>query len=243
MARPVIAITGPERGAFGPRSLVALAVFLYGGRPLQLRPGDEQHPPAYHGVVVTGGHDVEPVLYAAEPEVEPNYDSARDALELAVIRDALARRLPLLGICRGAQLLNVCRGGTLHQELRSRRHKTSNRWTVLPLKTLNVIAADATGQTAGTETATGAEPHQAGGQVLASLLGTGRSRINSLHNQAIDRVGKGLIVTGRDLDDIVQAIEDPTQRFLVGVQWHPEFLLYLSGQRALFREVVRTAAI
>ncbi len=194
---------------------------------MQLRPGDEQRPLAYHGVVVTGGHDVEPVLYAAEPEVEPNYDSARDALETAVIRDALARRLPLLGICRGAQLLNVCRGGTLHQELRSRRRKTSNRWTVLPLKTL-CVAED--------KRADADAP-----RVLASLLGSGRSRINSLHNQGMDRVGDGLVVTGRDLDDIVQAVEDPTQAFLVGVQWHPEFLLYLSGQRALFREVVRCA--
>lgn len=226
MARPVIAITGPQRGAFGPRTLVALAVWFYGGQPRQLRPGDEQHPLDYHGVVVTGGHDIEPVLYAAQPEVEPNYDSARDALELAVIRDAIDRELPLLGICRGAQLLNVYRGGTLHQELRSQRRKTSNRWTVLPLKTLCV---------------TGGDPDVGGGQVLASVLGRGRSRINSLHNQAINRVGEGLIVTARDLDDIVQAIEDPTQEFLVGVQWHPEFLLYLTGQRALFCELLRCA--
>ena len=112
MARPVIAITGPTRGAIGPRLLVALAVRLYGGRPLQLRPGEEIKEHQYEGVVVTGGHDIEPVLYAAEPEVEPNYDTERDALESAVIADALARGLPLLGICRGAQLLNVCRGGT-----------------------------------------------------------------------------------------------------------------------------------
>ena len=70
MARPVIAITGPQRGAIGPRFLVAMAIRFYGGRPLQLRPGDEQLDLEYHGVIVTGGHDVEPVLYAAEPEIE-----------------------------------------------------------------------------------------------------------------------------------------------------------------------------
>lgn len=117
MARPVIAITGPQRGAFGPRMLVALAIRWYGGRALQLRPGDENQSHKYDGVVVTGGHDIEPVLYAAEPEIEPNYDTARDALETAVIADAVRRELPLLGICRGAQLLNVCRGGSLYQEL------------------------------------------------------------------------------------------------------------------------------
>lgn len=224
MAGPVIAITGPRRGAFGPRTLAALAIRLYGGRPLQLRPGDEQRRHEYHGVVVTGGHDIEPVLYAAEPEVEPNYDTARDALETAVIRDALSRGLPLLGICRGAQLLNVCRGGTLFQDLRSQRKKTSNRRTLLPLKTLCVP-----------------QDLQATRSVVATLLGRRCSRINSLHNQGIDLVGKDLLVTGRDLDGIVQAVEDPSRCFLVGVQWHPEFLLYLSGQRALFRELVRNA--
>jgi putative glutamine amidotransferase len=224
MARPIIAITGPTRGAFGPRALVALAVRLYGGKPLQLRPGDESRDHLYHGVVVTGGHDVEPVLYAAEPEIERNYDTARDALETAVIDRALARNLPLLGICRGAQLLNVCRGGTLHQNLRSHRQKTSNRWTVLPLKTLCVE-----------------EGPEVSESMLAALLKRGRLRINSLHNQGIDRVGKGLNVVARDLDGIVQAIEDPSRDFLIGVQWHPEFLLYASGQRALFRELVNQA--
>jgi putative glutamine amidotransferase len=214
---PVIAITGPARGAFGPRLLVALAVRLYGGRPLQVRPGDTPKTLTYQGVVVTGGHDVEPVLYAAEPEVEPNYDRARDALETEVIRDALDRGLPLLGICRGAQLLNVCRGGSLFQDLHSHRYKTSHRWTILPLKTLCVDDA---------------------ATVIGRLLGPGRRRINSLHNQAIDRVGEGLRVSGRDLDGIVQAIEDPRADFLVGVQWHPEFLIYLSCQRALFRALV-----
>jgi putative glutamine amidotransferase len=221
VARPLIAITGPERGAIGPRTCVALAVLLYGGRPLQLRPSHDHLGHRYHGVVVTGGHDVEPVLYAAQPEVAPRYDRERDRLEAAVIDDALARGLPLLGICRGAQLLNVCRGGTLFQELRSRRKRTSNRWTIFPLKTLRV------------------EP----GSGLAARMGVLENRINSLHNQGIDRLGRGLRVSGRDLDDIVQAVEDPERPFLVGVQWHPEFLLYLGRQRRLFRDLVAAARV
>lgn len=224
MAGPLIAVTGPERGAIGPRMLVALVVRLYGGRTVQLRPGDEHTSHSYDGVVVTGGHDVEPQLYAAESEVEPNYDTARDTLEMAVIKDALARGLPLLGICRGAQLLNVCRGGTLHQELRSRRQKTSNRWTVLPLKTLCI-----------------ADEPDTHNCVLGSLFKRKTARINSLHNQSIDRIGEDLVVTGRDLDGIVQTIEDPSRTFLIGVQWHPEFLLYLSSQRAIFATLVKCA--
>jgi putative glutamine amidotransferase len=219
VSRPLIAITGPERGAFGPRTLVSLAVRRYGGKPVQLRPGDQARGFDYDGVVITGGHDVDPVLYAAEPEVEPNHDPARDAFESAVIDEALRRRVPLLGICRGAQLLNVRLGGTLFQELASRRSKTSNRWTVLPLKSLSI------------------EEHS----MLERCLGPGPRMINSLHNQAIDRVGGGLRVSGRDLDGITQAVEDPDHGFLLGVQWHPEFLLFLRPQRHLFRALVENA--
>ena len=223
MAKPIIAITGPEKGAFGPRFLVALAIHLYGGKPLQLRPGDENKSLDYQGVVITGGHDIEPVLYAAEPEIETNYDSARDALESAVIRDALNRQLPLLGICRGAQLLNVCRGGSLHQEIRSQRKKTSNRWTILPLKTLKVESND---------------DHTQELSKLEMILQRKCLKINSLHNQAIDRMGEKLKVSGRDLDNLIQAIEDSSHDFLIGVQWHPEFLLYLPAHRRLFKKLV-----
>jgi len=218
---PIIAITGPERGAVGPRTLVSLAVRFYGARPLHLRPSHiDQHSRDYQGVIITGGHDVNPVLYAAEPEVEPRHDEARDALESGIIDDALARNLPLLGICRGAQLLNVRLGGSLFQELKSRRKKTSNHWTVLPFKTLNV------------------EPRT----LLADIMGPGRCRINSLHNQAIDRTGQGLRISGTDLDGITQAIEDrEREALLLGVQWHPEFLLLMRRHRALFRALVESA--
>ena len=219
MTRPVIAITGPQKGAFGPRFLVACAVRWYGATPLQVRPSDDWRQLQYDGVVVTGGHDIDPVLYAAEPEVHPKYDPERDALEAAVIDDALDNRLPLLGICRGAQLLNARLGGNLFQELKSHRKMTSNRWTILPLKTLKV-AADSQ---------------------LCRLMRADNCRINSLHNQAIDLVGDGLVVTGRDLDGIVQAIEDPSRPFLIGVQWHPEFLILSTRQRRLFGELIKTA--
>lgn len=217
--KPVVAITGPARGARMPRLCVALAVRWYGAKPLQLRPGDTLDEKAFNAVVITGGHDVDPVLYAAEPEVKPKYDTDRDEFESRVIQFALRHNLPLLGICRGAQLLNVQRGGNLFQELRSRRHKTSNRWTVLPLKTLRVL-----------------QPTH-----LQSFLGCNHCRINSLHNQGIDKLGTDLRVSARDLDGIVQGIEDPSKPFLIGVQWHPEFLLLLRRQRRLFRYLIEAA--
>jgi len=219
---PLIAVTGPSRGGLGPRLSVGLALRLAGARVLQMtprRPREEIGIDAVDGVVVSGGHDIDPVLYAAAPEVHPRYDPERDALESAVIDRALALDLPLLGICRGAQLLNARLGGNLFQELRSRRVHTSNRRTILPLKTLCIEA----------------------GTGLHRLLTKSRVKINSLHNQGIDRLGEGLVVSGRDLDGIVQAVEAPDRPFLLGLQWHPEFLLYHGGQRRLFRTLVDTA--
>ena len=215
MKKIIVAVTGPRRGAFGTRFLVACAVRWYGAIPLQVRPGDDLKSLEYDAVVVTGGHDIDP-----EPEVQPKYDPERDALEMAVIDDALARDLPLLGICRGAQLLNARRGGNLFQELKSHRKMTSNRWTILPLKMLKVQADSR----------------------LWRLLMADDCRINSLHNQAIDRVGEGLVVSGRDLDGIVQAVEDPHKAFLVGLQWHPEFLLFFRRQRLLFQALIQAAS-
>ena len=220
LQRPLIAVTGPTRGGWAPRRLVQLAVALAGGRAVQLSPVRSHAPEPYQGVVVTGGHDVDPVLYAQESEVRPRYDSERDAFESRIIDDALGRELPLLGICRGAQLLNVRLGGDLYQELRSRRVHTSNRATILPLKTLLV------------------EP----GHRLHDLLGSRRARINSIHNQGINRLGEGLVVSGRDLDGIVQAVEHTGLRFVLGVQWHPEFLLFSARQRRLFGALVEAAA-
>ncbi len=215
MVKPIVAVTGPQKGAAGPRLCVALGIRWAGGMPVQIRPEDDITTD-YQAVVVTGGHDIDPVLYAAEPEVEPRYDAQRDQFESDVIDDALARDLPMLGICRGAQLMNVRLGGTLVQDLNAHRQHTSKRRTPLPLKSL-IIEHDSR---------------------YLSYMGAGVRRINSLHNQAIDRLGKGLNVAGRDLDDIVQAVEDRSARFRLGVQWHPEFLLYMPVQRQLFRRLV-----
>lgn len=216
MARPLIGVTGPDRGGRGPWLLVRYILRRLDVEVARLTPSRPQSSRRPDGLVVTGGHDIEPVLYAAAPEVRPRYDRERDRLESEAIDRALDRGIPILGICRGAQLLNVRLGGSLQQDLRAVRRHTSNRRTILPLKTLLL------------------EPDSR----LSALTGTERMRINSLHNQAIDRLGDGLRVSGRDLDGIVQAVEAPEHRFRIGVQWHPEFLPYLYRQRRLFRALV-----
>lgn len=219
LLRPVIGVTGPDKGGDRAWNFTRCAVIWAGGNPLRLTPKNSHLHEVLNGIVIGGGDDIYPTLY--ESEILPNtrYDKERDMFELIYIEKALKQDIPMLAICRGEQLLNTYLGGSLHQDLRKLRRYTRNRWTVLPLKTLLV------------------EPDSR----LEKLLGTPRCRINSLHTQAIDQLGSGLRVVGRDLDNIVQAVEDPSRPFLIGVQWHPEYLLYLSRQRNLFRALVQSA--
>jgi len=180
------------------------------------RPADLQ---ALDGIVISGGDDIDRGLYLADHEAPGPADPERDRFEIWVLEHVMGTRLPVLGICRGAQLMNVVRGGSLYPELRSLRCLTSNRRTPLARKTLRV------------------DPDSG----LCTILGRREARINSLHHQAIKDLGDGLVVSGWDLDQIVQAVEHPGERFLYGVQWHPEYLPLQAPQRALFRALVAAA--
>ncbi len=158
------------------------------------------------GLLLTGGTDVDPATYGAERQpTVPVTTPERDAYEIALARRALERDLPLLGICRGMQVLNVARGGTLVQHLpdvlRSDEHRrTLGRWE-------------------GNEHDVELEP----GSAAARLAGETTHRTFSHHHQAVDRLGEGLVVTGRaPFDGLPEAIELPDHRLAVGVQWHPE---------------------
>lgn len=216
--RPLIGVTGPRRGGRLPRVCVALQLRLAGATAVQLAPGSPV-PEHLDGVVITGGHDIDPVLYAAVSEIESVHDPERDAFEKDTIERALLSGTPILGICRGAQLVNVVLGGTLFQDLADRRRPGSRHRSILPLEELRL----------------------APGSFVARLMECEQARINRLHHQSIDRLGEGLVVSGRDCDDIVQSVEARDGRFIVGVQWHPEFLLHAAPHRRLFRGLARAA--
>ncbi|MEE4023236.1 gamma-glutamyl-gamma-aminobutyrate hydrolase family protein [Gordonia sp. PKS22-38] len=153
-------------------------------------------------LVLTGGVDVDPATYRADPHPEtdpPRPD--RDEWEFALLHAALERRLPILGICRGIQVLNVALGGTLHQHLPDVLGHSRHRMGAA------VFTATEIAITPGTR--------------LASLLGD-RHQAQCHHHQGIDRVADRLMVSGQDADGLVEAVEAPGGDFVVGVQWHPE---------------------
>lgn len=154
------------------------------------------------GLIITGGKDVDPAAYGHDPH--PNTDEPdrhRDAWEFALIDGALRRRMPVLGICRGAQVLNVALGGTLHQHLPDilghTRHQQGN--AVFSTSTVRTVE----------------------GSKLAALIGA-TSDAQCYHHQAIDRLGDGLVVSARDDDGVIEAVEMPGHDFVLAVQWHPE---------------------
>jgi putative glutamine amidotransferase len=154
-----------------------------------------------HALVLTGDDDdIHPALYGQDVRGARATHPALDRADAALLRDALASGMPVLGVCRGHQLLNVARGGTLHQDL------GAERATLRPeLHADRRIHAVATG-----------------GDSLTRRMVGARAAVPSIHHQAIDRLGQGLRVTARSADGIVEGVEDPRHPFAVGVQWHAE---------------------
>jgi len=164
------------------------------------------------GLIVGGGPDIDPALYGRERGPHAIIAAPeRDQAESALLRGALDRDLPVLGICRGMQLLNVLRGGTLVADLP--RHGTAPG--SFTLHGVQVCADSAVGAAIGE-----------------------RAVVHSGHHQGVESVGRGLRVVGRAPDGVIEAIEDPSARFCVGVLWHPE----QGSDRGLFRALVGAAA-
>jgi len=165
-----------------------------------------------HGIIIGGGNDIEPEHYGEQKITDRSYDPERDIFEMSMIRRAMVDNIPMLGICRGAQLINVVFGGSLYPDIRGLRSLTSNQNHLHPVKW---VALDAESR-------------------FRRHICHEKIKVNSLHRQAIDQVGNGLTVTGRDDDGFVQMVEG-NFGFLLGVQWHPEYLPYKGDQRRLFQ--------
>ena len=164
------------------------------------------------GVLLTGSlSNIEPHHYSDEPSYQDNlHDAARDANTLALVRLAIARKLPLLAVCRGLQEVNVALGGSLVQKVHEHEDYSDHRGDEeLPLDLRYGPA------------------HQillSPGGLLAGIAGRERVQVNSLHGQGIDKLGAGLLVEARAEDGLIEAVRlDSPAMFLLAVQWHPEW--------------------
>lgn len=216
MSVPLVAVTaatafdgrGFERASLNLSYLRAIEAA--GAVPLVLTPGmgRERLEAALgqcSGLVLSGGGDVEPGRYGQAPhESVIGVSEARDDLEFAALRAAERAGLPVLAICRGMQVLNVALGGTLVQDIPS-MIEGALAHSVQDPRHGPAHAVEVTAESR-----------------LAGIVGGTRIEVNSRHHQALDQLGAGLVVTGRAPDGIVEAVELPGRRFVVGVQWHPE---------------------
>lgn len=222
-----LSVSGKEK-AKGQESAYFKALLAAGAKPGEIElvsasDAGRIRPQSFDGVLFAGGEDVDPAFYGeTKKHASVQVDRRRDEFELDLLERALDRRLPVFGICRGTQMINVKFGGTLYQDLESDatpqfKHKQDGR------------RSDTTHQVTLTE------PDSR----LAEVF-TGSCRVNSLHHQAIKRLGRGLKVTAHSEDGLVEAVETADDYpFLMAVQWHPEELVEQhEEQRRLFERFV-----
>ena len=230
--RPVIGVTldSEQSGGYSKypwyamRQNYAEAIAAAGGLPIAL-PHDPALAPDYldriDALVVTGGaFDVDPALYGAvDRHATVTLKQGRTAAEQALTEGALARSLPMLGICGGEQLLAVVLGGSLiqhipdaipgalHHEQPNPRHEAGHSVAVTP------------------------------GTLLHRVVGATQMRVNSSHHQAVREPGPFAVVNAVADDSVIEGIEDPRYRFCLGVQWHPEFAID-PGDRRIFDALI-----
>lgn len=223
-SRPLIGIT--QGLARRPSSwwFARVAVHRAGGEPLLLTTERPHYGVTLDGLIVGGGTDVHPDLYRGIPKADYPYDPARDDMEVQWLEMAMLTRIPILGICRGAQMLNVVRGGTLHLDIRKVYEKadypTGTLARVFYRKPVNVVK----------------------GSLLHRIIRCRRCRVNSMHTQSVGKVGQGLTISSQEDNGIVQSIEDASYPMLIGVQFHPEYLIYQRRFQRLFTSLVRLAS-
>ena len=189
------------------------------------------------GLLLSGGSDLDPGYYGEEPVPELGVTvPERDAFEMALVRLALRRGMPVFGICRGMQVLNVALCGTLYQDLPSQWE-----WDVLKHRQ---------------ETPKWQPTHEVrvrDGSYIAEVMGCEVVKVNSYHHQGVRALAEGLVVAGRSSDGVIEAVEavNLSERWLLGVQWHAEAMrgagpqqesLFEAHVSAAERHAVREAA-
>ena len=254
--KPNIGVTGPDKGGLAAWWFTKLALWMQGGTAVRIQPKQGMPDVELHGLIIGGGADINPERYD-ESAVEEfmstsagkssgfwqwirkmarlllfpfiflirklfttkshRIDDKRDKLEFKLLEMALEQDWPVLGICRGAQLINIHFGGSLHRDLTSFYAEVPKVETVWPKKIVRVKKNSR----------------------LYEILEVRAVWVNALHNQAVDVLGEDIAIVGQEENGIIQAIEHSRRPFLLGVQWHPEYLPQIPSQRRIFRQLVR----
>ena len=256
--KPVIGVTGPDKGGYTAWLFTKFAVWRAGGKALRITPNTVQTVTNLDGLILGGGADINPGRYgkSIEPEEimkqkpdkgllkwfkfimrallyplfflirkilstsEHGVDQNRDELEFPLLEKSLKHNIPILGICRGAQLINVHFGGDLHNSLTNFYTEIPQLYTIWPKKKVHVEKDSR----------------------LYDILGKSQLHVNALHLQAVKNVAPDLRPTVKEPNEVIQGIEQKEASFLIGVQWHPEYLPQKKCQQNIFARLVECAA-
>jgi putative glutamine amidotransferase len=218
--KPLIVVSGSSKGSRSAWQASRVLLGIHGAQSRFVHPGNWSEKISMDGLLLLGGVDIDPTLYGekAHPSIM-RIEPERDRMELQLLQHAKRENLPIMGICRGMQMINLSYGGTLLPHIGDLELEFVHRKSLFPMKWINVI--DNTR--------------------LHRILGSHRVKVNALHHQAVDRLGEGLRKAAYDHNGIVQAIEHNEAPFVMGVQWHPEFMPYMRHTHRLFDTFVKTA--
>lgn len=220
--RPVIGITSPVRRFNRSYWTLWLAVLVNGGHP-RILTSKTNRDIRLDGLLLGGGTDVFPGLYQRDPKQNYLYDPERDDMEISWLHWAEEDNIPVLGICRGAQMMNVVHGGSLHMDVALAYEDAiypNNFWSNLFFRKQIMLKLDSD---------------------LYKMMQCETAWVNSIHKQSIDRLAENLDICAEEPNGVIQAIERADHPFYIGVQFHPEFLIYRKRFRRLFQAFIEQA--
>lgn len=257
--KPKIGVTGPDKGGTAAWIFTATSVMIAGGLPVRITPSSPRSLDGLHGIIIGGGADVDPDTYEKDNFINiylnqtiknkrkslfrrvssffslmmypavyfiriwlsrktqgHGLDKSRDQLEFNLLDQAVKRQIPVMGICRGSQLINVYFKGTLYKDIKDFYAEKPNRHSIFPVKKAFVRQ----------------------GSKMARILGIDEIMVNSIHNQAVKKPGEGIEIVAKESNHVVQAIESEKHHFIIGVQWHPEYLIQKKMHRRIFKALI-----
>jgi len=222
--KPIIGVTrAPDKNFTLQSFMLQVSVWIAGGSVLTIQEFDEEKAKKIDALLIGGGRDVYPALYQQKPIPNNPYNRIQDDNESQWLYHAKTNNLPLLAICRGAQLLNIIQGGNIHHnltEIYENADYPQNFFAYIFFRKKIYIDTKS---------------------LFYKITGKTEMIVNSIHKRAVDKVGTDLVVTAREINKVIQIIENPNHKFFMGVQFHPERLIYRRSFRKLFRYFVKTA--